>query len=227
MAHLAVGGKTAVNKEIKAGGNALKIDIILLVRLFIELYGAPVVTRGVILRHMGRVERERIKKIAVKRHIEAFAKLRLPAFRHFELHICPSRSQIGGDIFKSLIELKIPVAAKVYEMLGAVSVAAESCLFAVIRYKICPRLLAADMQMLKALVVRFEFHNLPLSLHIKFISYIAFICKAVVKDFKHEGKFFTAHARVIYQRHVLGLARPSIILRQKRYPDSPCGAFLG
>ena len=100
MADLAVSRKLAVDIEIKAGGNSLKIYVIAFAALFIKAYSAPVMPRRVFIGHIWRVKRERIKKIAVKRSVISFSEPCLPAGRHGNFIRQSRGKKILADIFK-------------------------------------------------------------------------------------------------------------------------------
>ena len=156
MAYLTVTDKNIVHPKIKAGVHALKIHVNLAsfkagsrnVNL------APIERRGIFVRNMRGIDRERIVAVCIVRCIISAVKHCLPAARNghfFKLRRCVKALR-GKIINKARLGIKseIPVTAQRHEPLGSGAPVSRLCRRSVgiKRDKICARRLTAYMKYL-------------------------------------------------------------------------------
>ena len=65
MRDLGVTLKLTVDIQVKCGVNALKVDIILLIELFLQIEGAAIMPAGIFIRKVREHDRERISDVQI------------------------------------------------------------------------------------------------------------------------------------------------------------------
>ena len=153
VADLTVTDKLLVDKQIEAGRHAVKVEQDPLGKPFGQRERAAVMPAGVFIRHVGRIDHERIPQVAVKRRIVAAIGQHLPAQRHGDRLFKRAVQKVILHVFKTRIPAKIPFAAERNEAVGRLAAALQGASLIGKRDKIAARLLTADVQRVQIFMI--------------------------------------------------------------------------